>query len=460
MNKWTAVVAMMATVAMVAAACGSNTGDSDGSKTSSGEQPSTTAGVAPTTSDSASAPQSSAETSKTETAPASAPSGDPMKFGYVLPETGDLAFLGPPLIEAVKYAVSLINEAGGVNGQQLAPLVSGDEANDAALAVQAATMEINKHVDAIIGAAATGMTMAIIDKITSSGVAECSGGNTGVILTDYPGKFGPSGQQLYFRAAASDQLQAPVLGNMVIADGHSKVAIVYRADDYGKGLARATADVITAGGGTVVLSEGFDPKTTDFAAIVQKVKSTNPDAVVTIAFEEGFQLWSQLFDVGLTPNKIGLYATEGMRSEDAPKKNFSDPSIVDGAKGTAPASAENPEFVKSLMAFAPKLDGTQFSAQFFDCVNIFALAAEQAKSNRTADWAKNVIGVTKGGTECKSFADCKKLIDAGEDIHYIGAAGDLSFTDHGEPGKATVEIFGYKDGGKLVSLGTKQSVLQ
>lgn len=458
-NRWAAVAAMVATVAMVTASCGSDNADTGESSTSTSEQSATTEVEAPATSEQTSAVDATTETGTSEAESTAAASGDPMKFGYVLPETGDLAFLGPPLIEAVKYAVSLINEAGGVNGQPLAPLVSGDEANDAALASQAATLEINDHVDAIIGAAATGMTMAIIDKITSSGVAECSGGNTGVILTDYPGKFGPDGQQLYFRAAASDALQAPVLGNMVLEDGHSSVAIIYRADDYGKGLSKATADVIKAGGGTVVLNEGYDPKTTDFAAIVQKVKASNPDAVVTISFEEGFQLWSQLFAVGLTPAKIGLYATEGMRSADAPKATFSDPSIVDGAKGTAPASAENPEFVKSIMAFAPSLDGTQFSAQFFDCVNIFALAAEQAKSNRTADWVKNVIGVTKDGTECKSFADCKSLIDSGKDIHYIGAAGDLSFTDHGEPGKATVEIFGFKDGGKLVSLGTKQSVI-
>jgi branched-chain amino acid transport system substrate-binding protein len=448
-SKWIAVAALTASVAMVAAACGSS-----GDASSSSE----------TTTSSSSAAETSSETSSSEEAPATsessseAPSGDTgeaFKFGYVFPETGDLAFLGPPQIQAAKYAISLINEAGGINGQPVPDIVAGDEAGDAALASQAATNEINAGVNALLGAAATGMTMAIIDKVVSAGVAECSGSNTGVILTEYAGKKNGS-TQLYYRTAPSDALQGPVLGNMVLEDGWSNVAVVARGDDYGKGLAQATADAVTAGGGTVVLNDVYDPKTTDFSGLVEKIKSANPDAVVTVSFEEGFQLWKQLFAAGLTPDKVGIYGADGMHSADAPK-DFPDPKIVDGAGGTAPASADNPDFVKALKAFAPDLTETQFASQVYDCANIFALAAEQAKSNNAMDWAQYVNGITKDGTECNNYADCKKLIDDGTDIHYVGAAGDLSFTDAGEPGKATIETWRYQDGGVLTSLGTQES---
>lgn len=449
-SKWIAVAAMAASVAMVAAACGSSTDASSSSETSTSSS-SESSSEAPVESSTEAPAETSASSSE-------APSGDTgaaFKFGYVFPETGDLAFLGPPQVAAAKYAISLINEAGGINGQPVPEIEAGDEANDAALASQAATKEINDGVNAILGAAATGMTMAIIDKVVAAGVAECSGSNTGVILTDYAGKKNGS-TQLYFRTAPSDALQGPVLGNLVLEDGWSNVAVVARGDDYGKGLAKATADAITAGGGNVVMNDVYDPKTTDFSGLVQKIKAANPDAVVTVSFAEGFQLWGQLFDAGLTPDKVGIYGADGMRSEDAPK-DFPDPSIVDGAGGTAPASSDNPEFVKALQAYAPNLTETQFAPQVFDCTNIFALAAEQAKSNNAMDWSQYVSGVTKDGTECNTFADCKKLIDAGTDIHYVGASGDLSFTDAGEPGKATVEIWRYKDGGKLVSEGTKVS---
>lgn len=448
-GKWIAVAAMAASVAMVTAACGSSGGTAN-SSTSSETSSSSSSSSAPAESSSSSETASSSESS--------APAGDTgaaFKFGYVFPETGDLAYLGPPQIAAAKYAISLINEAGGINGQKVADPEAGDEANDAALASQAATKEINDGVNAILGAAATGMTMAIIDKVVAAGVAECSGSNTGVILTDYKGKMNGS-TQLYFRTAPSDALQGPVLGNMVLKDGWSNVAVVARGDDYGKGLAQATADAITSGGGTVVLNDTYDPKSTDFSGLVQKIKAANPDAVVTVSFAEGFQLWKQLFAAGLTPDKVGIYGADGMRSEKAPA-DFPDPKVVDGAGGTAPASADNPEFIKAIQAFAPDLKETQFAPQVFDCTNIFALAADQAKSNKAMDWAKYVPGITKDGTECHTYADCKKLIDAGTDIHYIGASGDLSFTDKGEPGKATIETWRYENGGVLKSLGTQIS---
>ncbi len=376
----------------------------------------------------------------------------------MLPETGDLAYLGPPQISAAKYAISLINKAGGINGQQVPAMMAGDEANNAALAAQAATKEINAHVNAIIGAAATGMTMAIIDKVTAAGIAECSGSNTGVNLTNYKGKMGPGGQQYYYRTAPSDALQGPVLGNLIVQDGHSQVAIMARGDDYGKGLAKATADAITAAGGTVVYNQAYDPNTTDFSGIVQAVKAKNPDAIVTISFDEGWQLLKGLFQAGLTPNKVGVYGADGMSSTTAPAKTWkSDPAIVDGMKGTAPASVDNPDFTKALKAFDPSLKEQQFAPQVFDCVNIFALAADQAKSNNAQDWVKYVNGITKDGTKCSTYADCKKLIDAGTDIQYVGASGDLSFTDHGEPGKATIQIYEYENGGKFKVVTTKLS---
>jgi len=40
-----------------------------------------------------------------------------LEIGTILPETGDLAVLGPPMIGAVSMALRDINEAGGVLGQ-------------------------------------------------------------------------------------------------------------------------------------------------------------------------------------------------------------------------------------------------------------------------------------------------------------------------------------------------------
>jgi branched-chain amino acid transport system substrate-binding protein len=126
-------------------------------------------------------------------------------------------------------------------------------------------------------------------------------------------------------------------------------------------------------------------------------------------------------------------------------------------KGTAPASADNPDFIAGLEEFAPDLEQTQFAPQVFDCVTILALAAEQAKSTNAEDFKGEVTGITKDGEKCTTFADCKELIDAGTDIDYDGVSGPLDFTDAGEPGSATIEVYEFKDGGTLETLSTEVS---
>lgn len=379
---------------------------------------------------------------------------DALKIGYVLPETGTLAYLGPPQIDATKYAIKTINDAGGVLGKKIPAAVGGDEADDQAVAAQSADRVLNSGVSAVIGAAASGMSLAIIDKVTGAGVVECSGSNTAPTFTDY------KDNGYYFRTAPSDALQGPILADTIVGDEHSKVAIVARADDYGKGLADATAKSLKESGASIALNETYDPKTTNFDATVQKVVSAKPDAVAVIAFEEGKQILKGLIEAGYGPNKVGVYGADGLRSENLAKLvSKSNPGVLKGMKGTAPASASDPEFTKKLQGFDPKLKELQFAPQVFDCVNIIALAAEQAKSTKAADFKDKINGITAGGQKCSDFASCKKLIDAGKDVDYEGVSGPLDFTKPGEPGSATIEVYGYDAKGTLHTLATKKSTL-
>ena len=156
-----------------------------------------------------------------------------LSLGYILPESGPLAFLGPPQIEAVNLAVQDINDAGGVLGNDVT-VSAGDEAGDAAVASESAERLIGEGVDAIIGAAASGMSLAIVDAVTGAGVLQCSASNTAPTFTD--GDYGG----LYFRTAPTDALQGPVLAEAIVEDGNTQVAILARADDYGRGLMEAT----------------------------------------------------------------------------------------------------------------------------------------------------------------------------------------------------------------------------
>jgi branched-chain amino acid transport system substrate-binding protein len=384
-------------------------------------------------------------------APAGEEDGE-LKFGYVLPETGQLSFLGPPQIESVNFAIQQINDAGGVLGKPVPAVVSSDEAGQEAVAAQSADRVLAAGVDAVIGAAASGMSLAFIDRVTGAGVVQCSASNTAPTFTDY------DDGGYYFRTAPSDVLQGPVLADVVREDGHQRVAVIARADDYGRGLLRTTEESLRDGGATVALSETYDPRATNFDQIVQQVENSDPDAVVVIAFEEGARILQGLLEAGLGPDQVGVYGADGLRSEELPSLvSRGNPERLAGMKGTAPASAANERYVADLKKFAPQLKELQYAPQAFDCVNTIALAAEQAGSDNPEVFAKEMNGITKDGEKCNSFADCKRLLAAGRDIDYDGVSGPLDFTDAGEPGRATIEVYSYDDQGQLRTLRTEVS---
>src|SRR5690606_41996941 len=124
---------------------------------------------------------------------------------------------------------------------------------------------LHQKVNSIIGAAATGMYLAILDKVKSAQKVQCSGSNSAPTFTDY------NDDGFYFRTAPSDVLQGPILADTITGDGHDTVAITYRGDDYGKGLAEATKAALENVGATVPVMEAYEPNTTNFNATVSKI---------------------------------------------------------------------------------------------------------------------------------------------------------------------------------------------
>ncbi len=364
--------------------------------------------------------------------------GDALQFGYIFPESGDLSFLGPPQITAAEYAIQEINDAGGVLGTQLPELVGGDEAGDAAQANEAANRLLDQGVDAILGAAASGMTMAIIDSVTGAEVVQCSGSNTSPALSTY------EDGGYYFRTAPSDLMQGPVLAESILADGHQSVAIAYRADDYGEGLANSVAEALEASGAEITAKESYDPNATNFDAAVNAIADSKPDAVVLVSFEEGVQAISGLLEAGIKADQ--MYSADGMNSTTLNTSvDEGDPSVLDGFKGTAPG-VNAPEFDQALAEFAPDLEDYQYAAQVYDCAITIALAAEAAGSTAPSDFVSEMIDVTRDGEKCTSFAECRDLLSEGADIDFDGVSGPLDFDENGDVTAASFMIYGFEDG--------------
>ena len=438
-TSWQRGLAAASAVALLATACG---GD-DGTDDPAAEE---------TTASDAVTEEPTEETTSEAAAPANAADGT-LQLGYILPETGQLAFLGPPQIEAVKMAIEEMNAAGGVLGNEVT-LSGADEAGDPNVAAQSAQRLLGEGVDAIVGAAASGMSLAFIDAVTNAGVAMCSGSNTSPTFTDY------DDNGLYFRTAPSDALQGPVLAETIVGDGHAKVAVIGRADDYGRGLVQSTAAALKESGAEVVMETTYDPEAASYDAEIQQISSAAPDAVALIAFDEGAQLLKGLIEAGIGPDTIGVYGADGLRSTELP--SLVDPSnagIIAGMKGTAAAGEENQGFIDRLMEFAPDLQDTLFAAQAYDCAVMYGLAAIAADSDAGADIGAQMVEISKGGTKCTTFQECADLLAEGEDIDYDGASGPTDFVDAGEPSSGIYEVWEFQDDGSIETVTKVESNL-
>jgi ABC-type branched-subunit amino acid transport system substrate-binding protein len=357
-----------------------------------------------------------------------------LKIGTLLPQTGSLAFLGPPEFAGVDLAIKDINDAGGVNGKQVEKVDSdsGDTSTDTAS--QSVDRLLSNNVDAIVGAASSSVSLSVIDKITSNGVLQISPANTSDELTDYADK------GLYFRTAPPDVLQGRVLGDLILADGNTTVGILALQDSYGTGLASNAEQAITSGGGQVVEKVVYDPKAASFATEVGKIKAADPEAIAVIAFDETKKIIPELVKQGIGPANKKIYFVDGNLAnydKDFPK------GTLDGVKGTLPGVVAGDEFKARLTEMKPDLTEFAYSPESYDATILIALAAQAAGDDAGESIASKMQEVSGGGTACESFKDCLALLKDGKDIDYNGVSGPVEFNDKGDPSKATVGIYQY-----------------
>jgi simple sugar transport system substrate-binding protein len=141
----------------------------------------------------------------------------------------------------------------------------------------------------------------------------------------------------------------------------------------------------------------------------------------------------------LAPDR--LYGMLGSRSDDlAARVDPADPGILAGITGTAPGAAQ--DFNARLRPLLPTAR-TDFGGQAYDCVVAIALAVSAAGSldpDLFALQMRRVVG--EGGVRCTTFAECRALLESGQDIDYDGPSGPIEWRRSGaEPAFVTHEVW-------------------
>ncbi len=356
-----------------------------------------------------------------------APYQPQLTIGVVLPVTGALGVSTTPALTAVRLAEEDIRAAGGTVEFRYA-----DSGSDPATASRAVDALLEEGANAILGAAASGVSQAFIETLHERRVQQCTYSNTSPSFTTQPNA------AYYFRTVTPDTAVADLIGEMILARGAQRVSILARDDDYGRSFANLLQAALGERG-AVAEAIIFDPLAADFGREVEAVARYAPDAVAIAAFEEGAALLRGLLAAGFAPSS--LYGTDGLYLPDLPLAvDEASPGVLDGmtlSVAGAPDSPARAAFSERLLR-AGANGGSPWAARAYDCAVILALAARAAGSTDGVPVFAAVLEVTNGGTECADYEDCARRIDTGEDVAYTGKAGPLRLD---AAGGATVAIY-------------------
>jgi branched-chain amino acid transport system substrate-binding protein len=210
-----------------------------------------------------------------------------------------------------------------------------------------------------------------------------------------------------------------------------KVALINDNTEYGKGLWGGVVKLLTAAGIDTSITDSVDPKSQDFSAAVNKVKSSKADMVFYGGYySEAGRLKKQLTDAGVKAKFIS-----GDGSLDAGFVASSGAAGGEGALLTCPCRLATPdlggkpgEFATSYKTLNGRDPGT-YSSEGYDAASILIAGIEAG--NDTRPKLLSYVGALPG---------------------FNGVSKTIQFEANGNIKAADVFVYEVK-GGKLTELG-------
>jgi ABC-type branched-subunit amino acid transport system substrate-binding protein len=377
-----------------------------------------------------------------------------LTIGKLLEITGPLSETGPSQDKAVKLAVEYANEQAAKAGVPIkARDISADVQGDPQAALSAARTLIDQGASCLIGPSITPESIAIANGVTIQKRVTIWPTGTSMRLRTI------KDEGTVFRTVPPDSLQAVALVDAVIdklgtANG-KLVAVVYRNEPYGEGLAKDFSAAWTAKGGKVQGPIVFDPAQATFDSEAGQVVANNPDAYVIVDYPDTYaKLGAALVRTGkFDPTKA--FVADALAFSTVPDNI--PPKAIEGMRGTrggTPGGTEAYKIFDGLWQKAGGVEHFSLDANSFDAATLCFLAAAAAKSSNPAAITDHVRSVTTAGApkyNLATLAEALKAVDAGQKIDYIGVAGAFEFASNGDPTVSLFDIFEYQKG-KLVVL--------
>ncbi len=387
-----------------------------------------------------------------------------LKIGTVLSLTGTsgLEVYGPKNQRGAMLAVSEINAAGGVLGNNITVVNEDDTGVSSVAHDRAQKLVTSDKVDAIIGAVGSGFCQEVLSVAKPNGVVQISASCTSPVFSNltYTGGW-------FFRTAPSDALQGVVAANYSYFDrGFRTMGVIGNDNAYGRGLANVFASKFQAYGGTSTVSIFALAQTSYNSELTALITGTPGIQAIYMAEypTDGLRVMQDWY-ANPAWSGISWVFSEGLLDQtgfvDRLYANGIDAN-ASGFQGSAPGAylgVVGPlynDFLTRYKAAYSNQDPGLFTSNAYDAVYLLAAAAEKA-GEATAQGIKDNIRLVAGPPGMAfhggQWAAMRAAIDAGTDIDYGGASGAVNLDTYGDP-LSGYGIWGVNSTGKIVTLKT------
>jgi branched-chain amino acid transport system substrate-binding protein len=222
----------------------------------------------------------------------------PYEINVILALTGPAAFIGKAEQQSLQLLEGILNKDGGIYGRPIKFAIV-DDASNPAVTVQLANGLIAKHIPVILGPTFTATCLAVGPLVKDGPVDYCFS----------PAIAPPAGSYQY-SATVSTPDDARALVRFFREKGWTKLGLIATTDASGQQFAASLDDALKLPENkstTLVGRENFTPTDLSAAALAERIKAANPQAV--IAWAAGTPTGTILrgmHDVGLdVPTLIG-----------------------------------------------------------------------------------------------------------------------------------------------------------
>jgi branched-chain amino acid transport system substrate-binding protein len=360
------------------------------------------------------------------TAAPAAVAGVEVRIGHVAPLTGGIAHLGKDNENGARLAVDEANEAKVQIGGQAVKfvLLSEDDQADPKVGTTVAQKLVDARVAGVVGHLNSGTSIPASPVYNQAGIPVISGSATNPKLTE-------QGFKNQFRIVGRDDQQGPAIASYLAGEKKPKlVAVIDDATAYGEGIANEVEKTLKAANIQVLPREKGTDKTTDWKAILTKLRGRQPDAVFYGGMDAtGGPLLKQGRELGIK----AVFSFGDGACTDKMKELAGDAAegLLCSQAGIPPQAASK----KFLEAYKKKFntDPILYSPFTYDAVNLLIEAMKKADS-----------------------AEPSKYLPVLQKISFSGATGSISFDDKGDRKDAEITIFTMK-GGKIEPLAVVKS---